>query len=292
MPLRTHPSCSPGDASNSRNARGSGQDRPPARWPYPPPRLRRSPHPAPLRQRRPRGLRALRQLLHPRLAQCPSSSLPDHRLEARREPRLFRPNHRQTSCNRQPQLRRRLLRRPRRPPHPLRIRGQPHAGARHRTGRNHIPHPAALEVPARRVPLWPRPDAAWHHRHQGIRPRPLAAQHQHRRALPRLLARLRHPLGQHLLHPLRRSASLRCHPARQSLRRRRQTGRADARAHRRLPAAQSGRRDHRQHAQSSGPARHPSRAPQAAAMAGLHPRARHRRLPVSDLLKWWHPGLD
>ena len=50
-------------------------------------------------------------------------------------------------------------------------------------------HPtfSTMEGPARRVPLRARPDAARHYRHQGLRPRPLAAQHQHRCAVPRLL---------------------------------------------------------------------------------------------------------
>ena len=157
-----------------------------------------------------------------------------HRLEARRMADGLRPHHRQAASHRRPQLRRRLVHRRRGPSHPLRGRRQPHAGARIRPGRRDIPHPATLEGAARRIPLRPRPDAARHHRHQGIRPRPLAAQHQHRRSLPRLLARLRHPVGQHLLHPLRRSTPLRRHPARQPLRRRRQARRPHPRAHRRL----------------------------------------------------------
>ena len=54
-------------------------------------------------------------------------------------------------------------------------------------------------VRARRKP--PRPA-----RHQGPRPRSLAAQRHHRHPVPGLQPRLGHPVGQHLVHALRRSA--------------------------------------------------------------------------------------
>ena len=54
--------------------------------------------------------------------------------------------------------------------------------------------------------LRPRPAPARPAGHQGLRPRPLAAQRHRGRALPRLEPRLRHPLGQHVLHALRRPA--------------------------------------------------------------------------------------
>ena len=60
---------------------------------------------------------------------------------------------------------------------------------------------------ARRGALRPRPAAARARRPQGLRPRPLAAQRDRRRAVPRLEPRLRHPVGQHVVHPLRRPAA-------------------------------------------------------------------------------------
>ena len=64
--------------------------------------------------------------------------------------------------------------------------------------------------------LRPRPAPARPRRPQGLRPRPLAAQRDGRRAVPGLEPRLGHPVGQHLVHALRRSARAGAHPGRRS----------------------------------------------------------------------------
>ena len=75
-----------------------------------------------------------------------------------------------------------------------------------------------VAVRARRKP--PRPAE-----HQGPRPRSLAAQRHHRHPVPGLQPRLGHPVGQHLVHALRRPARAGADPGRTSVRRPRQARR-------------------------------------------------------------------
>ena len=79
-----------------------------------------------------------------------------------------------------------------------------HAGDR--AGREHAARAAGVGAGRRRGALRPRREPARPPRPQGLRPRPLAAQRHHRRSLPGLEPRLGRPLGQHLVHALRRPA--------------------------------------------------------------------------------------
>ena len=97
--------------------------------------------------------------------------------------------------------------------------------ARDRPGRGHAARAARVARPRRRGALRSRREPARSPEPEGIRPRPLAAQRHHRDSLPGFEPRLGHPVGQHLLHPIRRSARARADPGRAPLRRQRQARR-------------------------------------------------------------------
>ncbi len=110
-------------------------------------------------------------------------------------------------------------------------------------GENDVPRPPGMGRERRRVALRPRPAPARPDGHQGVRPRPLAAQRDGDRALPRLQPGLRHPVGQHVLHALRRPARVGADPVRPAPRRDGEAGRAD-----RLVPRRRGLREARRHA--------------------------------------------
>ena len=120
---------------------------------------------------------------------------------------------------------------------------RPRADARRGPGRAHVPRAPGLAGESGRGPLRTRAAAGRPDGSQGLRPRPLAAQHVRGRARPRVEPRVRHLLGQHVVHPLRRSPAVRADPRRAAPRPRRPAGRADRDLLRRrgLRAARSAR---------------------------------------------------
>ncbi len=92
-------------------------------------------------------------------------------------------------------------------------------------GRGNAARAPRVARPCRRGALRSRREPAWPREPQGIRPRPLAAQRHHRDSVSGFEPRLGYPLGQYLLHAIRRSARACAHPARASLRLQRQARR-------------------------------------------------------------------
>ena len=70
-----------------------------------------------------------------------------------------------------------------------------------------------------RVAVRARPAPGGQARHQGLRPRSVAAQHGRRDPVPGVEPRLRHPLGQHVVHEVRRHPAVRADRRDQSRRR-------------------------------------------------------------------------
>ena len=102
---------------------------------------------------------------------------------------------------------------------------------------------SGVAAPGRRVALRARPAPAGPLRHQGIRSRSSPAKHRGVHPLPRLEPRLRDPLGQHLLHALRRPEPAGADPGRLLCRQRPQQHRhGRRRRHRQL--AGNGHRAH------------------------------------------------
>ncbi len=96
-----------------------------------------------------------------------------------------------------------------------------------RPGRVDVSRAAAMAARLRRVAVRPGPAPGRQARHQGLRPRPLAAQHGRRDSVSRLEPRVRDPLGQHVVHQVRRHAPLRADSGRGSRRHHGTPGHAD-----------------------------------------------------------------
>ena len=177
---------------------------------------------------------------------------------------------------------------------------QPRAGRG--SGRAHLPRAPAVARERRRDAARPRPAPAWSGRPEGLRPRPVAAQRLGGGALPGLEPRLRHPLGQHLLHPLRRRTALAGDPGDAAARRSGPARRPDRQLQRgdgvREVLGHASRLEDRFQDRGRYQAREPADPPRTAArgtceraLGGL-PRPRdERRSPAALLLERQHQDL-
>ena len=174
--------------------------------------------------------------------------------------------------------------------------------ARGRAGRADVPRAAAVDRKRRRVALRSRTATAGPSRPQGLRPRPLAAQRDRDRALPRLQPRLRHPLGQPVLHALRRPAALGAHPARPPARRDgparrphrlllRGGGFRDARGDARRPGDRDRRARRREAAEPAHPPLAAAGGGDRRSLGGRRRGDRDRRPPLPAPLERRHPHV-